>query len=132
MAVVLLEHFIASYDKPPQGIVLDVDDTEDPVHGQQEQARYDGYSGGYGFLPLHLYAGLSGRLITTILNAKRFTGAQRLSVLKRLVQRLRNAWPDTLIVFRGDSHFASPEVTAILILEINRYRPAVGDQAPGS
>jgi hypothetical protein len=42
MAVVLLEHLIASYDKPPQGIVLDADDTEDPVHGQQEQARYDG------------------------------------------------------------------------------------------
>jgi hypothetical protein len=110
MAVVLLEHCIASYDKPPQVIVLDADDTEDPVHGQQEQARYDGYYGGYCFLPLHLYAGLSGRLITTILKAKRFTGAQRLSVLKRLVQRLRHAWPETLIICRGDSHFASPEV----------------------
>ena len=42
MARVLLDHFIASYTKPPQVIVLDVDDTEDRVHGQQEQARYDG------------------------------------------------------------------------------------------
>jgi Transposase DDE domain group 1 len=110
MARVLVEQFLASYPRPPQVIVLDVDDTEDRVHGQQEQARYDSYDGGYCFLPLHLYEGLSGRLITTILKAKRFTGAQMLAVLKRLVKLLRQAWPDTLIVFRGDSHFAYPEV----------------------
>src|SRR5215470_8953570 len=110
MAVVLLTQFIASYDSPPKVIVLDVDDTEDRVHGQQEQARYDGYYGGYCFLPLHLYEGLSGRLITTILKAKRFTGAQMLAVLKRLVKRLRHAWPQTLLIVRGDSHFAYPEV----------------------
>jgi hypothetical protein len=107
---VLVDQFIASYARPPQLIVLDVDDTEDPVHGAQEQARYDGYYGGYCFLPLHLYEGLSGRLITTIFKAKRFTGTQMLSVVKRLVKRLRHAWPDTLLIFRGDSHFASPEV----------------------
>src|SRR5215468_1089298 len=110
MARVLVEQFITSYARPPQLIVLDFDDTEDPVHGEQEQARYDGYYGGYCFLPLHLYEGLSGRLITAIFKAKRFTGTQMLSVLKRLVKRLRQAWPDTLVIFRGDSHFAYPEV----------------------
>src|SRR5215471_18078421 len=110
MALVLLDQFVASYVNPPQVIVLDVDDTEDPVHGQQEHARYDGYYGGYCFMPLHLYEGLSGRLMTTILKAKRFTGAQMLAVLKRLGKRLRQAWPHTLLIFRGDSHFASPEV----------------------
>src|SRR5438094_4346612 len=72
MARVLLDHFISSYAKPPQVIVLDVDDTEDRVHGQQEQARYDGYYGGYFFMPPHPYERLSGRLMTTILKAKRF------------------------------------------------------------
>ncbi len=110
MARVLVDQCIASYARPPQRIVLDFDDTEDPVHGEQEQARYDGYYGGYCFLPLHLSEGLSGRLITTIFKAKRFTGTQLLSVLKRLVKRLRHAWPDTLVIFRGDSHCASPEV----------------------
>jgi len=110
MALVLLEQFLASYASPPSVSVLDVDDTEDPVHGEQEQARYDGYYGGYCFMPLHLYEGLSGRLITTILKAKRFTGTQMLAVLKRLVKHLRHAWPDTLVIFRGDSHFAYPEV----------------------
>ena len=102
----LVDQFLASYVSPPKLIVLDFDDTEDPVHGEQEQARYDGYYGGYCFLPLHLYEGLSGRLITTIFKAKRFTGTQMLSVLTRLVKRLRHAWPDTLLIFRGDRHFA--------------------------
>ena len=110
LALVLVDQFLASYVRPPQLIVLDFDDTEDPVHGEQEQARYDGYYGGYCFLPLHLYEGLSGRLITTIFKAKRFTGAQMLAVLTRLVKRLRHAWPHTLLIFRGDSHFAYPEV----------------------
>jgi hypothetical protein len=63
-------------------------------------------------MPFHLYAGLSGRLITTSLKAKRFSSAQMLAVLKRVVKRLRHAWPDTWCICRGDSHFASPEVMA--------------------
>jgi hypothetical protein len=47
--------------------------------------------------------------MTTIFKAKRFPGTQMLSVLTRLVQRLRHAWPDTLLIFRGDRHFADPE-----------------------
>src|SRR5918996_5023685 len=110
LARVFVEQFIASYERPPTLIVLDFDDTEDPAHGEQEQVRYDGYYGGYCFLPLHVYEGLSGRLITTIFKAKRFSAAQLLAVLKRLVKHLRQAWTETLIVFRGDSHFTYPEV----------------------
>ena len=113
MALVLMDQFIASYDSP-EVIVLDVDDTEDRAHGEQEHIRYDGYYGGYCFMPCHLYEGLSGRLITTILKAKRFSGAQMLAVLKRVVKRLRHAWPDTWVILRGDSHFAYPEVMAWL------------------
>lgn len=110
LARVFVDQFIASYEQAPKLIVLDFDDTEDPAHGQQEQVRYDGYYGGYCFMPLHVYEGLSGRLITTIFKAKRFSAAQMLAVLKRLVKHLRQAWPDTLIVFRGDSHFTYPAV----------------------
>ena len=112
LARVFVDQFMASYDRPPPLIVLDFDDTEDPAHGQPEQVRYDGYYGGYCFLPLHVYEGLSGRLITTIFKAKRFSAAQLLAVLKRLVKHLRQAWPETRIVFRGDSHFTYPEVMA--------------------
>lgn len=61
-------------------------------------------------MPLHLYEGLSGRLLTTILKAKRFPGAQRLAVLQRLVKRLRHVWPPTWLIVRGDRHCASPEL----------------------
>jgi hypothetical protein len=122
MARVLVDQFIASYARPPQLIVLDVDDTEDPVHGEQEQARYDGYYGGYCFLPLHVYEGLSGRLITTIFKAKRFSAAQMLGVLKRLLKCLRQAWPDTLMIVRGDSHFAYPAVMQWIEAQANLHR----------
>jgi hypothetical protein len=110
LARVFVEQWIASYVRPPQLIVLDFDDTEAPAHGEQEPSRYDGDYGGYCCLPRHGYEGLSGRLSTTIFKAKRCSGAPRLSVLKQLVKPLRQAWPDTLIGFRGDRHFASPEV----------------------
>lgn len=121
LARVFVDQFIASYEHPPKLIVLDFDDTEDPAHGDQEQIRYDGYYGGYCFLPLHLYEGLSGRLITTIFKANRFSGKQMLSVLKRLVKYLRQAWPDTLIVLRGDSHFAYPEVMQWIETQTNLH-----------
>jgi len=120
MARVLVDQFLTSYARPPQLIVLDFDDTEAPAHGAQEQARYDGYDGGDGFLPLHLYEGLSGRLMTTIFKAQRCTGTPMLSVLTRLVTRLRHAWPDTLVIFRGDSHFASPEVRPWIAAQAQR------------
>ena len=109
MALVLMDQCMASYDSPPEVIVLDVDDTEDRAHGAQEHIRYDGYDGGSCCMPGHLYAGLAGRLSTTILKAKRFSGAQRLAVRKRVVKRLQHAWPDTWVLVRGDSHCASPE-----------------------
>ena len=110
LAEVFLDEFIRSYDEAPEVVVLDFDDTEDRVHGGQQLALFHGYYDGYCFLPLHVYEGLSGRLITTILKPKRLRGEQALAVFKRLVERLRAAWPKTLILFRGDSHFAYPEV----------------------
>src|SRR5262245_46317383 len=110
MALGLLEQCIASYDSSPRLLVLDVDDTEDRGHGHQEHARYDSYYGGDGFMPLHLSEGLSGRLMPTILKAKRFPGTQMLAGLQRVVKCLRTAWPDTLLIVRGDRHFASPGV----------------------
>lgn len=110
LALVLLAPCLASDATPPTVIVLAVDDTEAPVHGPQAPARSDGDAGGSGVLPLHMSAGLSGRLLPTILQATRCTGTQRLAVVKRLGKRLRQAWPDPRVMVRGDSHCASPEV----------------------
>lgn len=114
MADVFVAQFIRSYAAPPEVIVLDFDDTADLVHGQQEQARFNKHVGEHCFMPLHVYEGLSGRLILTMLKPGVLKGIELLPILRRLVRRLRQAWPRTEIIFRGDSHFAYPEVMAYL------------------
>lgn len=114
MADVFVAQFIRSYAAPPEVIVLDFDDTADLVHGQQEQARFNTHGGERCFMPLHVYEGLSGRLILTMLKPGVLKGIELLPILRRLVKRLRQAWPETEIIFRGDSHFAYPEVMAYL------------------
>lgn len=110
---VLVERFIASYAKPPQVIVIDADQTCDRAHGCQEEILFNNYIGEYCFMPLHIYEGLSGKLITALLMpGKRPTGAEMLAIIKPLIEKMRAAWPDTLLVFRGDSHFSYPEVHA--------------------
>jgi len=113
MASVFVQQFVASYDTPPAILVLDIDDTEDRVYGDQQLALFNNYYKARCYMPLHIYEGVSGKLITTILKpGKRARGKTMCSILKRLVRYLRQQWPDTLIVVRGDSHFAYPEVMA--------------------
>lgn len=117
LAEVFVERFIGSYAAPPEVIVLDFDDTADLVHGAQERARFNKHVAHSCFMPLHVYEGLSGRLILTLLKPGLLKGIELLPVLRRLTDRLRAAWPGTEIVFRGDSHFAYPEVMAYLEAE---------------
>jgi hypothetical protein len=107
----LLETFLASYPRAPQALVLDIDDTADEVDGAQQQALFNGHYDAYCYLPLHLYEGQSGKLITSILRpGRRPTGAEIVSILKRVVGAIRREWPEVLILLRGDGHFSTPEV----------------------
>jgi hypothetical protein len=111
LARVFVDIFIASYAEEPDCIVLDFDDTDDPVHGEQQLALFNTYYKEHCFMPLHVYEGQSGKLVTTILKpGKRSDGKQMLAILTRLITYLREAWPNTMILVRGDSHFAYPEV----------------------
>lgn len=111
LARIFADNFIASYDKEPKLIVLDFDDTEDDVHGGQQLALFNALFKEYCFTPLHVFEGISGKLITSILKpGKRLTGKQTLSIIKRFIKHLRSHWPNTTILFRGDSHFSYPEV----------------------
>ena len=106
-----IDHFIASYETPPEMIVLDMDPTADHVHGHQQLAFFNAFEDEYCFMPFHVYEGLSGKYITSVLRTgKTPTAAEILSVLKRIVRRIRCAWPDVIIVFRGDGHHTKPEV----------------------
>ena len=113
LARTLMDVFIRSYERSPEIVVLDLDDTDDVVHGTQQLRLFNDYVDEYCFQPLHVYEGLSGKLITTILRpGKRPTGKEVLAILKRLVTYLRCSWPETIIAVRADSHFTAPEVLA--------------------
>ncbi len=119
MATCIAEQFIASYDEDPGLIVLDFDDTDSQTYGDQQLTLFNAYYNGYCYMPLHVYEGISGKLITTILKPTVMKGPAVVSVLRRLVTHLRKAWPRTLIVFRGDSQFAKPEVMDFMESEPN-------------
>lgn len=118
IAQAFVETFIASYPKAPQVMVLDMDHSEDATHGQQEFAFYNHHYGNYCYLPLFLFEGLSGKFITAVLRpGKRPTGAENAMILKRVLQRLRAAWPQTRIILRGDGHFSNPELMALAMAD---------------
>jgi hypothetical protein len=111
MGYALLDQFIASYPSPPEVIVLDMDPTADITHGHQQLTLFNAFEGEYCFMPFHVYEGMSGKLVTTVLRAgKTPTAAEIISVLKRIVARVRRAWPDVQIIFRADCHHTKPEV----------------------
>ena len=101
---VLAAAFIASFERPPEEIVLDIDATDDAVHGRQEGRFFHGYYDRYCFLPLYVFAGdhlLVAYLRPADIDPAKHAGA----VLKLLIARLRRAWPGVRIVVRADSGF---------------------------
>jgi|SRR3990167_288559 len=114
LARAFVEGFIASYAQAPRIIVLDMDHSEDRTHGQQELAFYNHHYQSHCYLPLFLFEGLSGKLITAVLRpGKRPTGRENAAIVGRVLRLLRRAWPHTHIVLRGDGHFANPELMAL-------------------
>lgn len=106
-----VDQFIASYDRAPRMIVLDMDPTADTVHGGQQLALFNAYEDEYCFMPFHVYEGQSGKLVASVLRSgKTPTAKEILGVLKRIVRRVRATWPEVEIVFRADSHHTKPEV----------------------
>jgi len=104
MATVLVDTFIASHRTVPEELVLDFDSTDDAVHGSQESRFFHGYYDQYCFLPLYVFCG--DQLLVAYLRAANIDGAHHSrAILKLLVQRFRQVWPQVRIVFRGDSGF---------------------------
>jgi len=116
IAQAFVDQFIASYAQPPKVIVLDMDHSEDAAYGQQESIFYNHHYGSYCYLPLFIFEGLSGKLITAALRpGKRPSGAENAAIVKRVLQRLRAAWLQNHLVLRGDGHFANPELMQLAL-----------------
>ena len=92
--------FLQAHGEPPPQIILDLDSTDDPLHGNQEGRFFHGYYGHYCYLPLYIFCGehlLCARLRT----ADGDGAAGSVEELARLVQQLRQAWPEVRIVVRA-------------------------------
>jgi len=101
---VLVDQFIASHERPPEELVLDIDASDVPLHGNQEQSEFHAYYDHHCYLPLYVFCGQA--MLACVLRRSRIDGAKNAAaVIKLLVTRLRQAWPRTRIIVRGDSGF---------------------------
>ena len=97
--------FIEAHEHPPEQIILDLDATDDPLHGQQEGRFFHGYYRHYCYLPLYIFCGrhlLAARLRRANIDAS----AGCVEELDRIVAHIRGHWPQVRIVVRADSGFA--------------------------
>jgi hypothetical protein len=101
---VFAEIFIRSFKTEPQELILDFDATDDSVYGKQEMRFFHGYYDHYCFLPLYVFCG--SQLLAAYLRPSNIDGAMHSrAILKLLVEKIRQKWPKTRIIFRGDSGF---------------------------
>ena len=106
----LIEQYCGSFRQVPKRIVLDIDDTFDRVHGEQQLRLFNAYHDDYGFQPIVVFDG-EGRFVTALLRpGKRPGGREIAAFVRRLVGAIRALWPRVEILLRADSHYAAPEV----------------------
>jgi len=105
----LVDLFVRTRPAPPAALVLDLDATDDPVHGHQALSGYHGYYRQHQYLPLLIFEGRTGFPLACWLRPGTMHGATgAVDVLRRLVERLRLAWPKVKIRARGDNGLAVP------------------------
>ncbi len=107
----LVDLFLEAHRSAPKQIVLDLDATDDPLHGDQEGRFFHGYYDCYCYLPLYVFCGrhlLAAKLRPSNIDAS----AGALAEIARIVAQIRAAWPKTRILLRADSGFAREELMA--------------------
>lgn len=105
----MVDLFVEAHEAAPAQIVLDLDATDDPLHGEQEGRFFHGYYDGYCYLPLYIFCGrhlLCAKLRTADIDGS--AGAKE--EVERIVAQIRQSWPDTRIILRGDSGFGREEL----------------------
>jgi hypothetical protein len=103
--------FLQAHATPPERIVLDLDATDDPIHGHQLGRFFHGYYRSYCYLPLYIFCGeflLCARLRPSDIDAS----AGALKQLQRIIAQIRVAWPEVEITIRADSGFCREPILA--------------------
>ena len=103
--------FLEAHERPPQQIILDLDATDDPLHGEQEGRFFHGYYDCYCYLPLYVFCGRH-LLLAKLRRANMDAAAGAVEEVARIVARIRASWPHTRILLRADSGFARDDLMA--------------------
>ena len=104
-----VEQFVSAHERAPVSIVLDVDATDDPLHGHQEGRFFHGYYRSYCYLPLYIFCG--EHLLCARLRPSNIDGAPgTVEELERIIAQIRRSWPQVQVIVRGDSGFCREEL----------------------
>jgi len=103
--------FLEAHERAPEQIILDLDATDDPVHGEQEGRFFHGYYDCYCYLPLYVFCGRD-LLVAKLRRANMDAAAGAREEVARVVARIRARWPHTRILLRADSGFARDDLMA--------------------
>jgi len=113
MMATMVELFCDSFEQVPRRILLDIDDTEDRVHGGQQLALWNAHYDSRCFLPIHIYEAATGKPVAIILRpGKTPDGAEVALVLRHVIGHIRARWPAVEIIVRGDSHYGRAQAMA--------------------
>ena len=105
----LVDVFVRTRRQPPSFVILDIDASDDPTHGQQVLSGYHGYYGQHQYFPLFVYDGVTGFPLGAWLRPGTVhASCGAVDTLRRIVDKVRKAWPHVLILVRGDTGFAVP------------------------
>ena len=108
----LMEQFLQVHRKRrPKQLILDIDPTDDPCHGHQQLALFNGFYDQYMYLPVLVFERTSGMLLAVRLQAGNCAGSMRaVGILKPLIRRLRAKWPKVKILIRADAGLSTPRL----------------------
>ena len=115
MGLSMIDLFCDSADHVPDRIVLDIDDTDDTVHGGQQLALFNAHYDDYCFQPIHIFEAATAKPVLSLLRpGKRPSGKEAARILRPVIRRIRRHWPRVKITVRGDGHYGTPEVMDLL------------------
>jgi hypothetical protein len=106
-----VEAFLSAHEQVPEQIILDLDATDDPLHGDQEGRFFHGYYDEYCYLPLYIFCG-THLLCARLRRANIDAAAGAVSEVERIIAQIRSRWSQVQIILRADSGFAREELMA--------------------
>ncbi len=113
MTYAMIDTHCRSYARPPAAVTLDIDDTCDVAHGNQQLALFHAHYDERCFLPIHVYDAANGRPVVVVFRPGKAPGGVEIRAhVRRMVRRIRTHWPNTRITLRDDSHYGRHEVMA--------------------